>query len=358
VIKEKVDSMDRIKELRQRIDKVNQQLLKLLNERAQIALEIGLEKRKSGHAMYDPIREKEILDSILKENQGPFSNEVIAYLFKEIFKATLALQKDEFINNLKISRKYQNEDTLIKIKGEIIGGSNTTYIFGPCSIESVEQLEEVAKLLVNKGLKFIRGGAYKPRTSPYDFQGLGFTGVKIMKEITDKYNLISVIEVLNEKQLEEAYDYIDIIQIGSRNMDNFSLLRSVGQTNKPVILKRGYSSTIEEFKLAAEYIVSEGNQQVILCERGIRTFETATRNTLDISAIPILKKETHLPVIVDVSHAAGRKDIMTLLAKASLAANCNGIMAEIHPNPFVALSDSHQQMNFAEFESFYQALIE
>jgi len=350
--------MDRIKELRQRIDKINFELLSLLNERAQIALEIGVEKRKSGHAIYDPVREKEILDTILKANQGPFTNDVISYLFKEIFKATLALQKENIINNLKISRMYQKEDTLIHIKDQVIGGSNITYIFGPCSIESEEQLEQVAKLLVSKGLKFIRGGAYKPRTSPYDFQGLGLNAVKIMKEIADKFNLISVVEVLDEKQLEEAYDYIDIIQIGSRNMDNFSLLKRIGHTDKPVILKRGYAATIEEFKLAAEYIVSEGNKQVILCERGIRTFETATRNTLDIAAIPILKMETHLPVIVDVSHASGRKDIMTLLAKASLAANCNGIMAEIHPNPSVALSDAHQQMSFAEFENFYQTLLE
>lgn len=350
--------MDRIKELRQRIDKINFELLSLLNERAQIALEIGVEKRKSGHAIYDPVREKEILDTILKANQGPFTNDVISYLFKEIFKATLALQKENIINNLKISRMYQKEDTLIHIKDQVIGGSNITYIFGPCSIESEEQLEQVAKLLVSKGLKFIRGGAYKPRTSPYDFQGLGLNAVKIMKEIADKFNLISVVEVLDEKQLEEAYDYIDIIQIGSRNMDNFSLLKRIGHTDKPVILKRGYAATIEEFKLAAEYIVSEGNKQVILCERGIRTFETATRNTLDIAAIPILKMETHLPVIVDVSHASGRKDIMTLLAKASLAANCNGIMAEIHPNPSVALSDAHQQMSFVEFENFYQTLLE
>lgn len=336
--------------LRKEIDKINQQLLELLNKRAKIAQEIGREKLMRGYPIYDPIREQEILTEILKNNKGPFPNDIIACLFKEIFKATKKLQQIDRNRQLKIT--YNNKKTIIKIKDIEIGGAKKIFIFGPCSIESFSQLDETAALLSNKGFKFIRGGAFKPRTSPYEFQGLGIEALEIMKKVTAKYDLISVVEVMDKEQLNLAMDYVDIIQIGSRNMQNFSLLKAVGKIAKPVILKRGFQATIEEFKLAAEYIASEGNEKIILCERGIRTFENATRNTLDISAVPILKQETNLPVIVDVSHAAGRKDIISHLANAALAASSDGIMVEIHPNPQVALSDANQQLNFAEFEEF------
>ncbi len=344
--------MEKLTNLRKEIDEINTNLVKLLNERAKIALKIGKEKQIHGYPIYDPIREQEILERIVGENNGPFSNETMMSLFKEIFKATAKLQIDDKELALKVSRKVKAKDTVIKIKDAVIGSDDKTFIFGPCSIESEEQLEKTAKLLHQKGLKFIRGGAYKPRTSPYDFQGLGLEGIKIMHKIAKKYHLISVVEVMDIKQLESSYDEIDIIQIGSRNMHNFSLLKEVGKVDKPVLLKRGFAATIEEFKLSAEYIISFGNPNVILCERGIRTYEKATRNTLDISAVPILKQETHLPVIVDVSHSAGRKDIMPFLAKAALASLSDGIMAEIHPNPSLALSDAYQQMNFEEFNNF------
>ncbi|HEY8364408.1 MAG TPA: bifunctional 3-deoxy-7-phosphoheptulonate synthase/chorismate mutase [Haloplasmataceae bacterium] len=347
-------SKEKIKQLRLEIDKINLELLNLLNERAKIAQEIGKEKQTHGYSIYDPIREQEILENLIQNNTGPFSDEVICFLFKEIFKATANLQSEYNTNKLQISRKDINP--IIEIKGQCIGGKDKTFIFGPCSIESESQLELTAELLVENNLKFIRGGAFKPRTSPYEFQGLGLEALKMMKKTCDKYHLISVVEVMDEKELELALDYVDIIQIGSRNMQNFSLLRAVGKTTKPVLLKRGFMATIEEFKLAAEYIISEGNKQIILCERGIRTFERATRNTLDISCIPILKQETHLPVIVDISHAAGRKDLYVSLAKAALAASCDGIMAEVHPNPKVALSDAHQQMDFIEFTNFYNQI--
>ena len=342
----------RLDNLRKEIDKINHKLLELLNERAKIAQEIGKEKKIHGYPIYDPIREQQILNEIIELNEGPFSNEVISCLFKEIFKATKKLQKLNQAADLKVSRNYKNAKTVINIKDEIIGQERKTFIFGPCSIESYEQLEQVAKLLNEKSFKFIRGGAFKPRSSPYEFQGLGEKALQIMNEVASKYNLISVVEVMDKEQLTSALDYVDIVQIGSRNMQNFSLLKAVGKINKPVILKRGFQATIEEFKLSAEYIMSEGNENIILCERGIRTFETSTRNTLDISAVPILKQETHLPVIVDVSHAAGRKDIIAYLAKAALASSSDGIMAEIHPHPQVALSDSYQQLNFEEFVAF------
>lgn len=345
---------NKLESLRKEIDEINHKILELLNKRAKIAQEIGKEKLIRGYPIYDPIREQEILTKILENNKGPFPNDILACLFKEIFKATKKLQQLDRNTELKVT--YNKKKTIIKIKDIEIGGVKKTFIFGPCSIESFSQLDETAALLSNKGFKFIRGGAFKPRTSPYEFQGLGVEGLEIMKEVASKYNLISVVEVLDKEQLNLAMDYVDIIQIGSRNMQNFSLLKAVGKINKPVILKRGFQATIEEFKLAAEYIMSEGNENIILCERGIRTFENATRNTLDISCVPILKLETHLPVIVDVSHAAGRKDIIVHLANAALAAGSDGIMTEIHPNPQVALSDANQQLNFTEFNTFLKLI--
>jgi 3-deoxy-7-phosphoheptulonate synthase / chorismate mutase len=345
--------MKNLNELRDEIDQINQELLRLLNKRAKIAVEIGKEKQKHGHPIYDPIREQQILSEIVKQNEGPFSDDTIIALFKEIFNASKFIQQEKKEKGLLISRARKIEDTIIDVKGSLIGGNHDTLIFGPCSIESHEQLETVAKDLKSKGLRYLRGGAFKPRTSPYDFQGLGMEGLKIMKEVADKYDLISVVEIMDEKNLIEALDYIDIIQVGARNMQNYSLLKELGKVNKPVLLKRGFSATLEEFKLSAEYIMTSGNPNIILCERGIRTYEKATRNTLDISSVPILRQETHLPIIVDVSHAAGRKDILAPLAKAALAAGAHGIMTEIHPNPRLALSDAQQQLNLEEFDLFY-----
>ncbi|SES16246.1 3-deoxy-D-arabinoheptulosonate-7-phosphate synthase [Gracilibacillus ureilyticus] len=257
---------------------------------------------------------------------------------------------------LLVSREHQSEDTIIRVKGTEIGGSRHTLIAGPCSIESKEQLETVAAALKKAGVTILRGGAFKPRTSPYNFQGLGEDGLKMMKEVADKTGMVTISEVMTPGQIETAARYIDIFQIGARNMQNFDLLRAVGQTQKPVLLKRGLSATIEEFKFAAEYILDRGNDQVMLMERGIRTFEKATRNTLDISAVPILKQETHLPVLVDVTHSTGRKDIMLPCAKAGLAAGADGVMIEMHPNPSKALSDSKQQLNMEEFQAFWKGL--
>lgn len=351
--------MNDLNSLRERIETINIEILKLLSERGEIAKQIGHEKRKQGSAIYDPEREKEMINKLQDLNEGPFDDNVIKQLFKEIFKASTELQKSESEKHLLVSRKLKQEDTIVQFdNGGIIGAGTTSFVFGPCSVESKEQVEAVAKNLHEKGEKFIRGGAFKPRTSPYDFQGLGEEGLKILHEAGKQYNLNVVSEIVNPAHFELADQYVDVFQIGARNMQNFELLKEAGRTNKPVLLKRGLSATIEEFIFAAEYIYAQGNSKIILCERGIRTYEKATRNTLDISAVPILKQGTHLPVMVDVTHSTGRKDIMLPVARAALAVGADGVMAEVHPNPSVALSDAGQQMDFEEFESFYKALNE
>ena len=351
--------MNDLNTLREKIETLNIEILKLLSERGEIAKQIGQEKRKQGTAIYDPEREKEMINKLLDLNDGPFDDNVIKQLFKEIFKASTELQKSESEKHLLVSRKLKQEDTIVTFdNGGIIGAGTKSYVFGPCSVESAEQVEAVAKNLHEKGEKFIRGGAFKPRTSPYDFQGLGEEGLQMLRNAGNKYDLNVVSEIVNPAHFELADQYVDVFQIGARNMQNFELLKEAGRTNKPVLLKRGLSATIEEFIYAAEYIYAQGNSKIILCERGIRTYEKATRNTLDISAVPILKQGTHLPVMVDVTHSTGRKDIMLPVARAALAVGADGVMAEVHPNPAVALSDAGQQMDFEEFENFYKALNE
>ena len=219
-------------------------------------------------------------------------------------------------------------------------------------------MRAVAEALVRHGVKLLRGGAFKPRTSPYDFQGLGLEGLHILRRVADEFGLYVISEVMTPGDLEQAVEYVDVIQIGARNMQNFSLLKEVGKIRKPVLLKRGLAATMEEFMYAAEYILSHGNEHVMLIERGIRTYEKATRNTLDISAVPILKQETHLPVLVDISHSTGRRDIVLPIAKAALAAGADGIMVEVHPNPAVALSDANQQLNLQQFANLMKGLQE
>ncbi|OHS70240.1 chorismate mutase [Staphylococcus sp. HMSC73C01] len=348
---------NKLESYREEIVSINNQILDLLSKRGELAQKIGEEKLKQGTRVYDPQREKEMINDLLDRNQGPFNDNVIKQLFKEIFKASTDLQKSENEKHLYVSRKLKPEDTVVTFKnGGIIGDGKKSFVFGPCSVESQEQVDAVARNLQQKGEKFIRGGAFKPRTSPYDFQGLGLEGLKILKNAKEKFGLNIVSEIVNPAHFELADDYLDVFQIGARNMQNFELLKEAGRTNKPILLKRGLSATIEEFTYAAEYIASQGNKNIILCERGIRTYEKATRNTLDISAVPILKQGTHLPVMVDVTHSTGRKDIMLPTAKAALAVGADGVMAEVHPNPAVALSDSAQQMDLDEFDAFYSEL--
>lgn len=349
-------SQNELDRLRDQLDEVNLKLLEQINYRAEIVQEIGKIKEKQSTQRFDPVRERDMLNKIIENNNGPFVNSTVEHIFKEIFKASLELQKDDHSKALLVSRKKKPEDTIIDIKGERIGDGDVHFVFGPCSVESYEQVDTVAKSIADKGFKLLRGGAFKPRTSPYDFQGLGVEGLQILRKVADQHGLAVVSEIVNPAHIEEALNYVDVIQIGARNMQNFELLKAAGDVDKPVLLKRGLSATIAEFINAAEYIISRGNGNIILCERGIRTYEKATRNTLDISAVPILKQETHLPVMVDVTHSTGRRDLLIPAAKAAIAIGADGVMAEVHPDPAVALSDAAQQMDIPMFDNFVEEL--
>ncbi|MFC3883257.1 bifunctional 3-deoxy-7-phosphoheptulonate synthase/chorismate mutase [Bacillus songklensis] len=347
---------NRLDELRQQMDDLNLQILNLISERGKVVQEIGKLKEMQGTNRFDPVRERAMLNLIEENNAGPFETSTLQHIFKEIFKAGLELQHDDHRKALLVSRKKKPENTIVNIKGEKIGNGAQHFIVGPCSVESYEQVAAVAEAAKKQGLRLLRGGAFKPRTSPYDFQGLGLEGLQILKQIADEYDMAVISEIVTPADIETALDYIDVIQIGARNMQNFELLKAAGSVNKPILLKRGLAATLDEFINAAEYIISRGNGQIILCERGIRTYERATRNTLDISAVPILKKETHLPVFVDVTHSTGRRDLLLPTAKAALAIGADGVMAEVHPDPAVALSDSAQQMDIPQFKEFISEL--
>lgn len=254
------------------------------------------------------------------------------------------------------SRTFKPEDTVIDFGNAAIGGNNQTVIAGPCAVESLEQLESVAERLNKCGVKFLRGGAFKPRTSPYSFQGLGEEGLKHLKYVADKYEMYIVSEVMEISQVPLLLKYVDVLQVGARNMQNFNLLKELGYINKAVLLKRGLSATIEELLMSAEYIMAGGNRNVILCERGIRTFETATRNTLDISAVPVIKKLSHLPIIVDPSHATGLRDKVAPMSRAAIAAGADGVTIEVHNSPEKALCDGAQSLYPEEFEKLYKEL--
>lgn len=254
------------------------------------------------------------------------------------------------------SRDFKAQNTIIKVRGKVIGGKKIPVIAGPCAVENRAMLMNVAEKVKAAGASFIRGGAYKPRTSPYSFQGLGEEGLQYLAEASKKTGLPVVTEIMDTRDLETILKYTDIVQIGTRNMQNFRLLLEVGMCNKPVLLKRGLSATIKEWLMAAEYIMSKGNQQVILCERGIRTFETTTRNTLDLSAIPVLKQLTHLPVVVDPSHGVGRWDLVAPMAKAAVAAGTDGLLIEVHTNPEEAMSDGEQSLKPDAFKKLMNEL--
>ena len=248
-------------------------------------------------------------------------------------------------------RAFRPEGTIIQLgNGVRVGGGEVVVMAGPCSVESREQLFTVTELIAKAGAKVLRGGAFKPRSSPYSFQGMGLEGLKLLREAGDKFKVLVISEVMEISQISIMLPYVDIFQVGARNMQNFNLLRELGKVKKPVLLKRGIAATLEELLLSAEYIMAGGNYDVILCERGIRTFETYTRNTLDLSAIPVVKKLSHLPIIADPSHGTGRRDIVAPMARAAVAAGADGLMIEVHPDPDRALSDGAQSMRPDQFE--------
>jgi 3-deoxy-7-phosphoheptulonate synthase len=250
-----------------------------------------------------------------------------------------------------VSREVKEEDTVIDLGGVKLGGPEIVAMAGPCSVESKDQILEAAHAVKAAGAKLLRGGAFKPRTSPYEFQGLAEEGLKLLALAREQTGLRVVTEVMDSENLAMVADYADVLQIGARNMQNYSLLRQLGQVKRPILLKRGPSATLKEWLMAAEYIVSSGNYQVALCERGIRTFETMTRNTLDLNAVPVLKSLTHLPIVVDPSHGIGLRKHVAAMARAGIAAGADAIIVEVHPCPERALSDGHQSLTPAEFEA-------
>jgi len=254
-------------------------------------------------------------------------------------------------------RGFRPSGTVIRFpNGVTVGGEEVMVMAGPCSVESRDQLFTIARQVGDAGAKFLRGGAFKPRSSPYSFQGMGLDGLRLLREVGDSTGLLIVSEVMEISQIELMLPYVDVLQVGARNMQNFNLLRELGLIRKPVLLKRGIAATIEELLLSAEYILSGGNYDVMLCERGIRTFETYTRNTMDISALPVLKHLSHLPVLGDPSHGTGRRDMVPAMARASVAAGCDGLLIEVHPNPDKAVSDGAQSLFPQQFEKLMDEL--
>lgn len=276
----------------------------------------------------------------------------------KLFSVLPGVEEVKPINNqFKLAgRDFYLNKTIVDINGVRIGGNSLVIIAGPCAVESESQIFETAKLVAKAGANILRGGTFKPRTSPYDFQGLGEEGLKYLHRAGKAYNLQTISEVMAIQQIDLIAKYVDILQIGARNMQNFDLLKAVGQIKKPVLLKRGAAATYKDLLMAAEYILSAGNAEVILCERGIRTFENYTRNTLDIAAVPVLKELSHLPIIVDPSHGTGKRSLILPMAKAAVAAGADGIMVEVHPDPDKALSDSAQTINPQAFTDMVASL--
>jgi 3-deoxy-7-phosphoheptulonate synthase / chorismate mutase len=355
---ETMTSQDRLQELRSQIDGINMQLLDLLNARARVVTEIGRVLTEMGSEHYDPSREAQMLTALELANKGPFSNETIKALFREIFRASLALEESQAKAKIRVQRKNADERTIITLPDGVtkIGDGSFQIVSGPCAVESYEQMDETAAALAARGVKILRGMAYKPRTSPYEFQGMGEEGLQIARQVANKYGMFITSEIMDKSQIDMMLDYVDIFWVGARNMQNSFLLRALGKISKPVILKRGLAATLEEFMYAAEYIVSSGNPNVILIERGIRTYEKSTRNTLDIGGVAVLKLESHLPVIVDISHSAGRRDIAIPLGRVAKASGADGMMVEVHPNPAVAMSDAKQQLYIPQFNALMDEL--
>ncbi len=342
-------------QLRGQIEGINESLLELLNQRALLVQQIAELKRGLGLPIYDPLREKQQIETLQAANRGPMSPAMVAHVFRELFRASVTYLEQGPSHELLVTRRT-GRTKVVQVGNTPVGAGKPVLIAGPCSVESWEFLEPVARRASELGLSLLRGGAFKPRSSPYDFQGLGMQGVELLQRAAEQYGMSAVTEVTDAALAGEIAQKVAMVQVGARNMFNYELLRTLGRLGKPVLLKRGFGARVDELLLAAEYLLREGNQLVILCERGIRTFENATRSTLDISAVCLLKAQTDLPVVVDVSHAAGRRDILTPLAKAALAAGADGVMVEVHPHPTAALSDGGQQLDLEELRELVSAL--
>jgi len=347
----------RISTLRAEIDAQNGRILHALERRAEIVLEIARIKEACDLDGHDPGREEEMLRDVIARGSGVLDRAEIREIFQAIFHVALELQDRRRREQLRVRRRDLLPPGGIRIGDVAIGAGAPVLFAGPCAVEGREQIEQVAACLARVGgPRVLRAGAYKPRTSPYSFQGLREEGLALLRQTAARHGLVTVSEVLDTSTLDAVAAATDMLQVGARNMYNTELLKALGRAGKPVLLKRGFMATVEELLLSAEYILSAGNDAVVLCERGVRTFERATRFTLDISAVPLLKQETSLPVIVDLSHALGRKDLMLPCARAALAAGADGLMVEVHPDPERALSDGFQQLDFAAFDALVDGL--
>ena len=347
--------MDPLSEFRKGIDRLNQEILTLVQERAEIVRQIARYKREHGVAAYDPTREEAMLRDLMRGRQGPFLAADIRAVFTAIFRASLHLQQRE-----RMGRRVPVVDpvvTPVRVGPVVVGADEPVLFFGPCAIESADQIEQIAALASSlEAPAVLRGGAYKPRTHPESFQGLREEGVRLLRAAGKKHSIPTVTEVLDVSALEFVAGEADMVQIGTRNMYNTELLKAVGRMGVPVLLKRGFMATLDEVAAAVDYVRAGGNDAVVLCERGIRTFDYRTRNTLDVAAVPLLRAEIGLPVIVDVSHAVGRTDLLLPCARAALAAGADGLMFEVHPQPEKALSDAIQQIDPESFLQLVEAL--
>ena len=303
---------------------------------------------KQGFELHESIGESTHIIGVVGDTTVFDINSLYAYEFID----TVLRVQEPF---KKVNRKFKPDDTIVDVSGVLIGGKNVVIIGGPCAVESEEQIDEITPIVKEAGAKILRAGAFKPRTSPYSFQGLGIEGLEILERAKNKYKIPVVSEIMSVDELQYFIEKVDLIQVGARNMQNFNLLKELGKIDKPILLKRGLANTIEEWLMSAEYIMAGGNSNVILCERGIRTYETSTRNTLDISSIPVIKKLTHLPIIVDPSHAAGRWEYVESLSKAAIAAGADGLIIEVHQNPEQALSDGQQSLKPARFKNLIES---
>lgn len=340
--------MSTLSELRSKIDENNRELLRVLEQRGRLVCQVRAVKEQLGLPMHDPKREQEMIDDIVASCRGPYPPRTVRQFFREIHNASVSLMEDRAESQLIVGRSRGRGDHVVEVAGTAVG-LRPCYVAGPCAVESYDQMDRVAAGLAGLGVRLLRGGAFKPRTSPYSFQGLGVAGLRILREVADNHGLGVVSEVIDTESAAAGAELADVLQIGCRNMANYELLKRVGRLQKPVLLKRGFSATIDEWLQAAEYIALQGNEDIILCERGIRTFERRTRSTLDISAVPVVRSMSRLPVVVDVSHPAGRRDLITPLARAAFAVGAHGVMIEVHHEPSTARSDAEQQLSLAQF---------
>jgi 3-deoxy-7-phosphoheptulonate synthase/chorismate mutase len=344
-----------LEELRRRIDRVNDELLELLSRRAELVGRVRDQKQRLGLPLFDPQREQRMLADLEAANRGPLGAASVRAVFQEILRVSLDLMQQQGRGKLSIARASGEADRVVDVRGLRLG-ERAFYIAGPCAVESEAQLDAIAARLAGLGVALLRGGAFKPRTSPHSFQGLGWEGLEILARVAARHGLRTISEVTDPRQVERAAGLVDVLQVGARNMYNYELLREIGQSRKPVLLKRAFAATADELLQAAEYVALAGSRDILLCERGIRTFVPDTRYTLDLAIVPLLRRRCALPVVVDPSHAAGRRDLLVELTRAAFAVGAQGVMLEVHPDPPAARCDAEQQLSGDDFEALVRAV--